>query len=394
MTEPAITAGTIVTAVDTVLSSFHSIAARDKILVFSGGPGDTKTIYEWFRHSERLAKPFRWRDVDKIQYFSDKLEGPGLHFHSAIWSDNLAQDLRTYAEWKKRMIVGFVTIADKDAERKRLQEITQIDGQRVRDYIYKLDAMYRLVYGDALADTTNADFAKIREDTKLPLFLKGLLKKFKDRIWTRLSSDTYTYAEACAAALQVEQMVLLQEVIDPTSPYPVHSVTPPQSDPAIMAEIESLKMKLQALNLSENPIAAITRTPSKPIIKRESRDHSNPRVTYSDQRRSRQESRSRSRDGQRPSRDDSRYRSPSRERSSNLPNNSGRFPRSTDADTRGPSPYRSRATSPLPNKRSGRTKLTCHTCGYTGHFAKDCRVPRERDRPEKRDRPFNPYRRY
>ena len=211
MTEPAITAGTIVNAVDTVLSSFHSTAAREKFLVFSGGTGDTKTIYEWFRHSERLAKPFRWRDVDKIQYLSDKLEGPALHFHSAIWSDNLAQDLRTYAEWKKRMIAGFVTIADKDAERKRLQEITQIDGQRVRDYIYKLDAMYWLVYGDALADTTNADYAKIRDDTKLPLFLKGLLKKFKDRIRTRLSTDTYTYAEACATALQVEQMVLRQE---------------------------------------------------------------------------------------------------------------------------------------------------------------------------------------
>ena len=118
------------------------------------------------------------------------------------------------------MVAGFVTIADKDAERKRLQEIPQIDGQRVRDYIYKLDAMYRLVYGDALADTTNADFAKIREDTKLPLFLKGLLKKFKDRIWTRLSTDTYIYAEACAAALQVEQMVLRQEssILRPLTP--------------------------------------------------------------------------------------------------------------------------------------------------------------------------------
>ena len=95
-------------------------------------------------------------------------------------SDNLHAQNRKYAEWKRRLINGFVSLADKEANRDKLRDLKQADNQRVREYIYALDSVYRTVNGDVLADAKNVDLVAVRDNAKLDIFLRGLIKKFKD----------------------------------------------------------------------------------------------------------------------------------------------------------------------------------------------------------------------
>ena len=103
----------------------------------------------------------------------------------------------------------------------------QADSQREREYIYVLDFLYRTVNGDFLADATTIDLIEVRDSAKSDIFLQGLANKFKGYMWPFLT-ETSTYLDGCKAALQVEQMLFRQEVLDPTPIRPIN-VVPPQS---------------------------------------------------------------------------------------------------------------------------------------------------------------------
>ena len=116
-------------------------------------------------------------------------------------------------------------LADREANRDRLRDLKQFDSQRVREYIYALDSLYRTGNGDVLADATTIDLIKVRDSAKLNIFLRGLANKFNGYMWPFLT-ETSTYLDECKVALQVEQMLFRQEVLDPTPIRPINVVAP------------------------------------------------------------------------------------------------------------------------------------------------------------------------
>ena len=130
----------------------------------------------------------------------------------------------------------------------------------------------------------------------------------------------------------------------------------------LTVEIATLKEQLNTLLLSDHNIAAVTSYPNKSNIRHSSRDRSNQRVTYSDQRPSRNTHRSRSKENRPPStsRPSSQHRSPSNGRSVATSRNSANNSRPPSKERRSASPFRRAPNSPYPEK-----KITCYRCGIS-----------------------------
>ena len=180
------------------------------------------------------------------------------------------------------MIEGFLTPADREQLKKQLRSLQQRPDQAVRDFIARIDELYKQVYGEEMATSTEELVITARDSIKTPILQTGIQERFKNELWSRIGDRKPTFANISKAAREAEQIVLTREACDP-----------PQSTTvaAIDQNVEELKNQIASLKKKECELLAQINGSDR---KRDSRRYSrSPRPNYRSNSRG---SRSRSRD--------------------------------------------------------------------------------------------------
>ena len=68
----------------------------------------------------------------------------------------------------------------------QLKHIKQKPGERIRDFKQRIDDMYKIGFGETVANSQNAQVASLRNDVKRKVFLDGLRSEIFAIIWARL----------------------------------------------------------------------------------------------------------------------------------------------------------------------------------------------------------------
>jgi hypothetical protein len=86
----------------------------------------------------------------------------------------------------------------------------QKPGERIRDFKQRIDDMYKIRFGETVANSQNAQVGSLRNDVKREVFLDGLRSKIFAIIWARLPvgatfQQTVTSAEECEQLLEIRR---------------------------------------------------------------------------------------------------------------------------------------------------------------------------------------------
>jgi hypothetical protein len=92
----------------------------------------------------------------------------------------------------------------------QLKHIKQKPGERIRDFKQRIDDMYKIGFGETVANSQNAQVASLRNDVKREVFLDGLRSEIFAIIWARLPvganfQQTVTSAEECEQLLEIRR---------------------------------------------------------------------------------------------------------------------------------------------------------------------------------------------
>ena len=196
------------------LGELFSREEKKTIPTFKGKTSD-KPVTDWLKIAERVAQNNNWDPTQKIRFFSDRLGGEAIDWHTTY---AIAQGATlTYDTWKKDFIARFRNESDIEKLKTKLHTLKQKPEQCTRAYVAKLNDLYDSIYGKeraAPAAPANLetvalyhDILKFRNDAKKKILFKGLLPNIKDEIWPRIS-PTDTFEILCEVAYVAEAIVI------------------------------------------------------------------------------------------------------------------------------------------------------------------------------------------
>ena len=200
------------------LGELFSREEKKTISIYKGKITD-KIVTDWLKSAERVARNNSWSGEQKLRFFSDRLGGEALDWHTTYADEKGAQI--DYDEWKQDFIARFRDEADVEKLKNKLQTLRQKPEQRTRAFVSKINELFDTIHGKepaipaALAAQTEKnlyqDILKLRNETKKKILLKGLSPKIKQELWPRTNRDN-TYAELCEHAYTAESVVINKDL--------------------------------------------------------------------------------------------------------------------------------------------------------------------------------------
>ena len=196
------------------LGELFSREEKKTIPTYKGKTSD-KPVTDWLKTAERVAQNNNWDPTQKIRFFSDRLGGEAIDWHTTYVITQGA-NLR-YDEWKKDFIERFRNESDIEKLKNKLHILKQKPEQRTRAFVAKLNDLYDSIHGKeraAPAETANLetvalyhDILKFRNVAKKKILMKGLLPTIKTELWPRISA-TDTFEILCEVAYIAESIVI------------------------------------------------------------------------------------------------------------------------------------------------------------------------------------------
>ena len=126
------------------LGELFSREEKKTISLFKGRQTD-KPVTDWLKIAERVAQNNNWTDKQKIRFFSDRLGGEAIDWHTAYALEK-GQTI-TYAAWRTDFITRFRDDSDIDKLKNQLHTIKQKPEQRTRAFIAKLNELFDSIHG-------------------------------------------------------------------------------------------------------------------------------------------------------------------------------------------------------------------------------------------------------
>ena len=340
------------TALEAVTKSLGELMSREdkkSIPIFKGKSTD-KLITKWLRDAEHVARNNDWDDLQKIRFFSDRLEGIALDWHekfieSFIESENdLDLGDIPYIDWKNALIQRFRDQYDIANLKDAFKVIKQKSNENCKAFISRVESSYNDFEDKidfeiqnqnktVLENTLQEKITKMRDEVKVKALIKGLSKLVKKELYLNMPPDLTDWENVCKRVLDAEQALRNKETTEDTEITAVIAgIThheKEQDDELIQQkkDIGSLKQKLAELELSNKK----DDSSQENIAIIGAADHYEPRRSgQSDRRFSRPDSRVRFGRSEQTSRDSSYNRSREnsypRGRDSSNPRNSGFSP--------------------------------------------------------------------
>ena len=201
------------------LGELFSREEKKTIPTYKGKTSD-KPVTDWLKIAERVAQNNNWDPAQKIRFFSDRLGGEAIDWHTnyVIGKGNAL----TYEDWKSDFIARFRNETDIEKLKTKLHTLKQKSEQRTRAFVAKLNELYDSIYGKERAVPLNPsaditllfqDIQKLRNDSKKKILMKGLLPKIKTELWPRIS-PTDMYEQLCEYAYIAEAIVINKDLCE------------------------------------------------------------------------------------------------------------------------------------------------------------------------------------
>ncbi len=161
--------------------SFHMDTQKQAIPLFSGDMGG-QTVHEWLEKADRIAQINTWPPEDCLRIYQERLTKPASNYNDTL--TDAQKD--TFALWRTNFTNGFNDALVKQDILNQLDDIIQHKSERVRDYVARIDTLYRQAFGAALAEDAAANVETLRNAKKRTVFLNGLNRDIYNLMWYRL----------------------------------------------------------------------------------------------------------------------------------------------------------------------------------------------------------------
>ena len=162
------------------IGELFSREERKTIPTYKGKTSD-KPVTDWLKIAERVAQSNNWDPTQKIRFFSDRLGGEAIDWHTT-YVIGKGNDLK-YEEWKSDFIACFRNESDIEKLKTKLNNLRQTGDQRTRSFVAKLDKLYDTIYGPeppSPVETANQEtkdlfelVKKQRSDLKKKILMTG-----------------------------------------------------------------------------------------------------------------------------------------------------------------------------------------------------------------------------
>ena len=202
------------------LGELFSREEKKTIPTYKGKTSD-KPVTDWLKTAERVAQNNNWDPAQKIRFFSDRLGGEAIDWHTTYV---IAQGANIrYEDWKKEFIKRFRNESDVEKLKNKLHILKQKPEQRTRAFVAKLNDLYDSIHGkERAAPSAPAnvetvalyhDVLKFRNDEKKKILMKGLLPNIKTELWPRILPND-TYEQLCEHAYTAEAIVINKDLCE------------------------------------------------------------------------------------------------------------------------------------------------------------------------------------
>ena len=126
------------------LGELFSREEKKTIPTYKGKTSD-KPVTDWLKTAERVAQNNNWDPPQNIRFFSDRVGGEAIDWHTTYV---IAQGATlTYDTWKKDFIARFRNESDIEKLKTKLHTLKQKPEQRTRAYVAKLNDLYDTIHG-------------------------------------------------------------------------------------------------------------------------------------------------------------------------------------------------------------------------------------------------------
>lgn len=161
--------------------NFHMDAAKQAIPLFSGEIGG-QTVHEWLEKADRVAQVNGWTDAERLRIYQERLTDSASTYNDTL----TAAQKETLAHWRTNFTNGFNDAVVKQSILNQLDNITQNKTERVRDFVARINTLYRQAFGAQPADDEAVNVATLRNAKKRTVFLNGLNREIYNLLWYRL----------------------------------------------------------------------------------------------------------------------------------------------------------------------------------------------------------------
>ncbi|KAI9550704.1 hypothetical protein GHT06_006205 [Daphnia sinensis] len=195
-----------------VLGELFSREDKKLIPPFKGKSTD-KLITEWLKIAEHVARNNNWNDEQKIRFFSDRLKGEALEWHETYVEENDTN----YDEWKAAIIKRFQDAFDLAALKKKLFKLKQKPEENCRTFVSRLNNLYDTIEGKEeklddhdktiMEDQLYNTVKRMRDSTKMKIFLQGILPKVKTELYLRMPEKSDDFESLCKQLFISEQIL-------------------------------------------------------------------------------------------------------------------------------------------------------------------------------------------
>ncbi len=225
------TANTV--AISEGLSNLNAVAFKKEIPEFTGELDEGITIDEWFKQADKVAVTANWNDNQKLRFYQDRLTKSAANFNETI--PVAFKEPGQYELWKQELMNGFQDASVKNMRKEQFNHLHQRSMERIRDFRKRIDDMYKVAFGEDVANSANIQVIRLKEDKKKEIFLNGLRLDIGSIIWGRLPPNP-TFDQAVATATECEQIIDLRRIMEEKN-----KSTVKETDKLKLIELDDLK---------------------------------------------------------------------------------------------------------------------------------------------------------
>ena len=343
------------------MNNLNAVTIKREIPEFTGELDDGVTIDEWLKIANRVAQTAGWTNDQKLRYFQDRFTKSAANFNETL----TAQQTDTFDHWVTAVTNGFQDSTFKALRKAQLKHLKQKHNERIRDFRKRIDDTYRVAYGEAVANSADAQVTMLRNEIKKEILLNGVRPEIAAVIWGRLRPNS-DYEASVTTAIECEQIIEIRRVSDIVN---TPTVLIPDKKQAEGDELKQIVQQLANLKLNEGK-GTVAHISSGYQTKRYSRENRSQ-----DRYRNRSES-------------PGFYRDQSYKTGNRFSNrNHVRFAENSRGRSHSPGQFQANGTvgrrydnqrSPVqdsnsPNGDFGKEIRTCYFCRNKGHIKRECR---------------------
>ena len=225
------------------MAVLNAVTFKREIPEYLGELEGGMTIEEWIKKAYRVGNSAGWTNDQKFKFFQERLAKSAANLNETLAADK--KD--TLEHWIAAMKEAFHDNAAKALRKTQLKQIKQQESERVRDLKKRIDDTYRLAYGDAVADSRDAQVTILREEIKKEVLLNGIKPNIANMIWGRLAPNA-DYAASVITAMECKQILEMRRVAEQSeSPVERSAKQTSTADELkqIVQQLANLKMKAQ-----------------------------------------------------------------------------------------------------------------------------------------------------